>query len=115
MSTQHLLVERQADIVTITLNRPDQRNALSRTLLVELTGVLLDIGGSDARGVILAANGSVFSAGHHFADMAGQTHEDVRELFRVCTVMMDTLQSLPQPVVARVHGLQMQVCGLFRF
>ena len=105
MSTQHLLVERQADIVTITLNRPDQRNALSRTLLVELTGVLLDIGGSDARGVILAANGSVFSAGHHFADMAGQTHEDVRELFRVCTVMMDTLQSLPQPVVARVHGL----------
>ena len=49
MSTQHLLVERQADIVTITLNRPDQRNALSRTLLVDLTGVLLDIGGSDAR------------------------------------------------------------------
>ena len=105
MSTQNLLVERQADIVTITLNRPDQRNALSRTLMVELTGVLLDIGVSDARGVIMAANGSVFSAGHHFADMAGQTHEDVRELFRVCTVMMDTLQSLPQPVVARVHGL----------
>ena len=41
MSTQNLLVERQADIVTITLNRPDQRNALSRTLMVELTGVLL--------------------------------------------------------------------------
>ena len=38
MSTQNLLVERQADIVTITLNRPDQRNALSRTLMVELTG-----------------------------------------------------------------------------
>ena len=74
MSTQNLLVERQADIVTITLNRPDQRNALSRTLMVELTGVLLDIGVSDARGVIMAANGSVFSAGHHFADMAGQTH-----------------------------------------
>ena len=67
--------------------------------------MLQSIGGSDARGVIIAANGPVFSAGHHFADMAGQTHEDVRELFRVCTVMMDTLQSLPQPVVARVHGL----------
>jgi enoyl-CoA hydratase/carnithine racemase len=37
--------------------------------------------------------------------MAGQTHADVRELFRICTAMMDSLQSLPQPVVARVHGL----------
>ena len=105
MNTHHLLVERQADIVTVTLNRPKERNALSRPLLLELTQVLQIIGGSDARGVIIAANGPVFSAGHHFADMAGQTQEDVRELFRVCTALMDTLQSLPQPVVARVHGL----------
>jgi len=46
-------------------------------MLLELTQVLQNIGGSDARGVIIAANGPVFSAGHHFADMAGQTHEDV--------------------------------------
>ncbi|MFM7802749.1 MAG: enoyl-CoA hydratase-related protein [Limnohabitans sp.] len=105
MNAHHLLVERQADIVTVTLNRPEQRNALSRPLLLELTAVLQNIGASDARGVIIAANGPVFSAGHHFGDMAGQTHEDVRELFHVCTAMMDTLQSLPQPVVARVHGL----------
>jgi enoyl-CoA hydratase/carnithine racemase len=105
MNTHHLLVERQADIVTVTLNRPEHRNALSRPLLLELTQVLQNIGDSDARGVIMAANGPVFSAGHHFADMAGQTHADVRELFRICTAMMDSFQSLTQPEVARVHGL----------
>ena len=101
----HLLVDRQGPIVTVTLNRPEQRNALSLPLMLELTEVLQQIGSSDARGVILAANGPVFSAGHHFADMAGHSHAEVRELFRICTEMMDLLQALPQPVVARVHGL----------
>lgn len=103
--TEHLLVDRQGTIVTITLNRPEQRNALSLPLMLELTRVLQDIGRSDARGVILAANGPVFSAGHHFADMAGHSQDEVRALFRTCTEMMDGLQALPQPVVARVHGL----------
>lgn len=101
----HLLVDRQGHIVTVTLNRPEQRNALSRPLMLELTEVLHQIGSSDARGIILAANGPVFSAGHHFADMAGHGHAEVRHLFRICTEMMDLLQALPQPVVARVHGL----------
>jgi enoyl-CoA hydratase/carnithine racemase len=103
--TRHLQVDRQASIVTVTLNRPEQRNALSLPLMLELTEVLQDIAGSDARGVILAANGPVFSAGHHFADMAGQSHDEVRALFRVCTEMMDCVQALPQPVVAQVQGL----------
>jgi len=101
----NLLVDRQGHIVTVTLNRPEQRNALSRPLMLELTHVLQQIGNSDARGVILAANGPVFSAGHHFADMAGHSHAEVRDLFRICTEMMDLLQALPQPVVARVHSL----------
>lgn len=105
MELQHLLFDRQGPIVTVTLNRPEQRNALSRLLMLELTQVLQQIGSSDARGVILAANGPVFSAGHHFADMAGHSHDEVRDLFRICTEMMDLLQALPQPVVARVHGL----------
>ena len=103
--TKHLLVDREGHIVTVKLNRPEQRNALSLPLMLELTEVLQQIGNSDARGVILAANGPVFSAGHHFADMAGHSHAEVRELFRICTDMMDLLQALPQPVVARVHGL----------
>jgi len=103
--TKHLLVDREGHIVTVKLNRPEQRNALSLPLMLELTEVLQQIGNSDARGVILAANGPVFSAGHHFADMAGHSHAEVRDLFRICTEMMDLLQALPQPVVARVHGL----------
>ena len=103
--TKHLLVDREGHIVTVKLNRPEQRNALSLPLMLELTEVLQQIGNSDARGVILAANGPVFSAGHHFADMAGHSHAEGRELFRICTDMMDLLQALPQPVVARVHGL----------
>ncbi len=103
--TKHLLVDREGHIVTVKLNRPEQRNALSLPLMLELTEVLQQIGNSDARGVILAANGPVFSAGHHFADMAGHSHDEVRELFRICTDMMDLLQALPQPVVARVRGL----------
>jgi enoyl-CoA hydratase/carnithine racemase len=105
IDTRNLWVDRHDAIVTVTLNRPEQRNALSLSLMLELTQVLQHIGSSDARGVILAANGPVFSAGHHFADMAGHSHDDVRRLFRICTEMMDCLQALPQPVVARVHGL----------
>lgn len=105
MECEHLLVSCESAIVTVVLNRPEQRNALSLPLMQEMTAVLRDIGRGDARGVILAANGPVFSSGHHFADMAGHTRDEVRELFRICTEMMDTLQSIPQPVVARVQGL----------
>ncbi len=105
MQYQHLLVSTDGPITTVTLNRPDKRNALALNLMRELTGVLRAIARTDAQGVILAANGSVFSAGHNFADMAGASLDHARELFLVCTEMMNTIQRLPQPVVARVHAL----------
>jgi enoyl-CoA hydratase/carnithine racemase len=105
MTYEHLLVDRDGDITTITLNRPEKRNALALDVMVELTSALREIGASDALGVILAANGPVFSAGHNFGDMAGADIEAARRLFDVCTEMMDTVQALPQPVVARVHAL----------
>ena len=75
-------------------------------MMRELTEALQTIGrDGTARGVILAANGPVFSAGHNFGDMAGVSLAEVRELFALCTRMMDTLQALPQPVIARVHAL----------
>jgi enoyl-CoA hydratase/carnithine racemase len=55
--------------------------------------------------VILAAKGRLFSAGHDFAEMADQDLQRVRYLFGVCTKMMNTIQAIPQPVVARVHAL----------
>ncbi|MCF8211563.1 MAG: enoyl-CoA hydratase/isomerase family protein [Rhodoferax sp.] len=105
MTYQHLLTTTDARITTVTLNRPEKRNALAMDVMLELTQALQEIGRSDALGVILAANGPVFSAGHNFADMAGATEQQALELFRVCTEMMDTLQALPQPVLAKVHAL----------
>ena len=105
MAYQHILVSTEGGITTVTLNRPDKRNALSLPLMLELTEALQAVGCSTARGVILAANGPVFSAGHNFGDMAGASLAQARELFAVCTRMMDTLQALPQPVIARVHAL----------
>jgi enoyl-CoA hydratase/carnithine racemase len=102
---QHLLVSTDGPITTITLDRPDKRNALALDVMTELTTVLQTVGDSDALGVVLAANGPVYSAGHNFADMAGASLADVRHLFEVCTEMMDTVQSIPQPVVAKVHAL----------
>ena len=105
MTYEHLLLTTDGPITTVTLNRADKRNALALNVMRELTQALRAIAGTEARGVILAANGPVFSAGHNFADMAGATLEQARELFLVCTEMMNTIQNSPQPVVARVHAL----------
>jgi len=102
---QHLLVEADGPFTTITLNRPEKRNALALDVMMELTQAFRDVAVTDARGITLAANGPVFSAGHNFGDMAGAELADIRHLFEVCTEMMDTIQSVPQVVVARVHAL----------
>ena len=67
-----LSVRRDDDVATITLTRPERRNVLALEVLEALTEAFRDVGRSDARGVVLAANGPVFSAGHDFADMDGR-------------------------------------------
>ena len=104
-SPQFILSERQRDTITIWLNHPERLNVLSLALMEELTQAFLAAGESDATGVMLAAKGRLFSAGHDFAEMANQDLESVQNLFGVCTTLMQTIQSIPQPVVARVHGL----------
>jgi len=104
-SFHYILSERERDTVTIWLNHPERLNVLSLALMEELTQAFVDVGESDATGVILAAKGRLFSAGHDFAEMANQDFASVRHLFGACTTMMQTIQSIPQPVVARVHAL----------
>ena len=60
VSYEHLLVTVEGEIATITLNRPEKRNALAMNVMLELTEAFRHVGGGDARGVILAANGPVF-------------------------------------------------------
>ena len=105
MTYQHLLVKHEGSISTITLNRPEKRNALALDVMLEVTEALRAVGAGDTLGVILAANGPVFSAGHNFGDMKGARLEQARELFRVCTEMMNMVQDIPQPVCAKVHAL----------
>lgn len=102
---ESIRVERNGRFVTLTLDRPEKRNSLAVDVMLEITDALRRIGGSDVDGVILAANGPVFSAGHNFADMAGADLESTRHVFAVCTEMMNTLQGIPQPVIAQVHAL----------
>ncbi|HZP43086.1 MAG TPA: enoyl-CoA hydratase-related protein, partial [Candidatus Binatia bacterium] len=59
----------------------------------------------EARAIVLAANGSVFSAGHDFADMVERDLDGMRRLLAVCTELMLAVQRVPQPVVARVQGV----------
>lgn len=58
----------------------------------------------DVRVVVLCASGPVFSAGHDLSEMVGRRLDDEREIFEVCTEMMDTVQAIPQPVIAAVQG-----------
>ena len=105
MTFTAVLIESDGPVTTITLNRPEKRNALALDVMLELTEAFRQVADTDATGVILAANGPVFSAGHNFADMAGASYHDIRHLFDVCTTMMNTVQDMPQVVVARVHAL----------
>lgn len=102
---EHILVEWSGDFATVTMNRPERRNALSLAHMRELIAAFAEIGESDALGVVLAAKGPVFSAGHDFADVAEADLGGVRALLGTCTELMDLMQKIPQPVVARVHGL----------
>jgi len=97
--------QRHGDYVTVTLCNPTKRNALSLDVLVELTKVFEEIGSSDALGVVLAAEGPVFSAGHNFGEMKGASEADALHLFTVCSNLMQMMHSIPQPIVARVHAL----------
>jgi enoyl-CoA hydratase/carnithine racemase len=102
-----LLRSQDGPIVTLTLNRPAQFNALSEALLAELQAALDALAGDrEARVVVLAAAGKAFCAGHDLKEMRAHPDEAYqRALFDRCSRVMTTLARIPQPVIARVHGL----------
>jgi enoyl-CoA hydratase/carnithine racemase len=103
---RNLLVEADGPAARITLNRPEKRNALSLELLGELTAALRETSArAGTRVIVLEGAGAVFSAGHDLSEMIGREDVFYRELFGACTVTMETLHDLPQPVIAKVHGV----------
>ncbi|HEX3781867.1 MAG TPA: enoyl-CoA hydratase-related protein [Pseudonocardiaceae bacterium] len=102
---EHILLTKDGDTATITMNRPARRNSLFEEHLGELLAAFRAVGDSAATGIVLAGAGPVFSAGHDFADVAARDLLGVRELLTLCTELMRTIESVPQVVIARVHGL----------
>ena len=105
MEYEHVLVKQSGDFATITMNRPQRRNALSLPHMRELIAAFSEAGAGPATGIVLAGNGPVFCSGHDFADVADADLAAVRRLLTTCTELMTLMQQVPQPVVARVHGL----------
>jgi enoyl-CoA hydratase/carnithine racemase len=102
-----LLRDNAGGVVTLTLNRPAQFNALSQALLSELETALNEIALDDvARVVVIAGAGKAFCAGHDLKEMrTNPSLEFQRSLFDQCSRVMMRLTELPQPVIARVHGI----------
>ena len=102
-----LLRAQDGAVVTLTLNRPRQANALSEALLDALQSAFDDIAEDrSVRAVILAGAGKAFCAGHDLKEMQGHEEPGYHAwLFKTCSRLMTTIARLPQPVIARVHGI----------
>ena len=106
MAYKTITVAFEDQLATVCLNRPEKRNALSLACMRELIEVLDNIARTrEIRAVILAAAGKAFSSGHDLGEMTGRTVAEYRELFDVCTELMQKIQSIPQPVIAQVQGI----------
>lgn len=99
-------------IALLSLNRPKTRNTLTEAMLTALSGEIGKIAGdSEVRAVVISANGPAFSAGHDMKEMtAHRTDPDrgrayVKDLMERCSAMMQSIQHLPQPVIAAVEGV----------
>lgn len=103
---EQVTVERRASAAILTLNLPDQRNPLSVAMMQALSEELKKIGRNpEVRVVVIRGEGKIFSSGHNLKEMTDRGIEEQRHIFEVCTEMMQTVQQIPQPVIAQVHGV----------
>ena len=102
-----LRTDRADGLTTLTLNRPGQFNSLSKDMLTALQAELDAIAGNEAvRVVVIAGAGKAFCAGHDLKEMrANHSKEFMQALFRQCGELMLAITRMPQPVIARVHGI----------
>jgi enoyl-CoA hydratase/carnithine racemase len=106
MDYRNLIVKEEPPAARITLNRPEKRNALSLELMQEVIDVLRGVGSTpETRVVVIEGAGTNFSAGHDLEEIVGRDLPFYQQLFDVCTEMMETIHRIPQPVIAKVHGV----------
>jgi enoyl-CoA hydratase/carnithine racemase len=101
-----LIVEEEEGLATVTMNRGEKRNPLSTAMMSALIDTLKKLGQRrEIRAVILAGAGPAFSAGHDLSELRGRDLNFYRYEFDLCAQLMQSLQSIAQPVIARVHGI----------
>ncbi|MCS7051719.1 MAG: enoyl-CoA hydratase, partial [Thermomicrobium sp.] len=103
---QYVLGEVRDGIAVVTMNRPEKRNALSVGHMEELAEAFRRIGRArDIAVAILRGAGPVFCAGHDLNELVRCDAATARRIFQTCTDLMQTIRSIPQPVIAQVHGV----------
>jgi methylglutaconyl-CoA hydratase len=108
MTFTTLTISREGKTATVTLNRPEVRNAFNETTIAELTQAFRELGDdADLRAIVLAANGTAFCAGadlNWMKKMAGYTHAENHADALQLAEMLRTIYLCPKPVVAKVQG-----------
>ncbi len=102
---EHIIHEQDGAVAYVTMNRPKKRNALSVAHMQELTSCFKAIGEDrETSIVILRGEGPAFCAGHDLSEMIGRDPDTYRHIFDVCCDLMESIQAIPQPVIAQVHA-----------
>lgn len=99
-----LLIAEDRAVTTLTLDRPERRNPLGVETMDALIAALENLS-SSCGVVVIKANGPAFSAGHDLAQVLDASEPELEKIFERCTVMMETISAIPQPVIAAVQGV----------
>ena len=103
---EHITHEKDGPVAYVTMNLPKKRNALSLAHMQELISCFKVIGEErESQVVILGGSGPGFCAGHDLSEMIGRDPQFYRHLFDTCCELMETIQAIPQPIIAKVHGV----------
>ena len=106
MEQPYVILEEEEGLATVTMNRGEKRNPLSLAMMTALIDVFEKLGARrEVRAIILAGAGPAFSAGHDLSEMRGRDLKFYRAEFDLCAHLMQTVQRIAQPVIARVHGI----------
>ena len=106
MENPVVLFEVRQRVGVVTLNHPEKRNALSRTMLENLRSTFARISEDrQVKVVVLRAVGTVFSSGHDLKELAAADESTAAAIFSLCTEVMEAVRKLPQPVIGMIQGL----------
>jgi enoyl-CoA hydratase/carnithine racemase len=107
MTFDHVALERGTPITRLVLDRAERRNALSLAVMREMLAALEAVAADPAtRVLVIEGRGAAFSAGHDLGEIVAERDPDrYEELFGTCVELMSRLHTIPQPVIAKVHGV----------